>query len=110
MPAQEIQVNSDGDVVAYDGRVLEVFFLDGSKRFVASRLRVDRGEPDHGGAVLVQLWATPAQMVAMVRVEFWAGGSSRRIARGDQRVRWGVSTSRVSSPGFRRRRRRVRPG
>ena len=65
----KIQVNTDGDVIAFDGEVLEIFFLDGSKRFVASRLRYDRGEPDRSGAVLIQLWATPAQMVGMVRVE-----------------------------------------
>ena len=64
-----IQANADGDVIAYDGQVLEIFFLDGSKRFVASRLRYDRGESDRSGAVLIQLWATPAQMVGMVRVE-----------------------------------------
>ncbi len=67
--ATELQVNSDGDVLAYDGRVLELFFLDGSKRFLASRLRYDRGEPDRNGAVIIQLWATPAQTVGLVRVE-----------------------------------------
>jgi hypothetical protein len=69
MPTREFQVNTDGDVIAYDGHVLEIFFLDGSKRFVASRLRYDRGGPDRSGAVIVQLWATAAQMVGMVRVE-----------------------------------------
>jgi hypothetical protein len=64
-----IQTNTDGDVIAYDGQVLEIFFLDGSKRFVASRLRYERGDPDRRGAVLIQLWATPAQMVAAVNVE-----------------------------------------
>lgn len=33
--ATEIQINADGDVVSYDGRVLEIFLLDGSKRFLA---------------------------------------------------------------------------
>ena len=69
MSSKEIVVNSDGDVISYDGRVLEIFFLDESKRFLASRLRYDKGEPDRSGAVIVQLWATPAQMVGMVRVE-----------------------------------------
>jgi hypothetical protein len=69
MPTREIEVNADGDVIAYDGHVLEIFLLDGSKRFIASRLRYDRGDPDPSGAVIVQLWATPAQMVGMVRVE-----------------------------------------
>lgn len=69
MATTQIQVNSDGDVIAYDGRIIEIFFLDGSKRFLASRLRYDRGTPDRSGAVLIQMWATKAQMVAMVRVE-----------------------------------------
>ena len=64
-----ISVNSDRDTIAYDGEILEVFFLDGSKRFLAARLRYDVGEPDRSGAVLLQLWATPAQMVGMVRIE-----------------------------------------
>jgi hypothetical protein len=64
----EVICNDDGDVIAYDGHVLEVFFLDGSKRFVASRLRYDRGDPDRSGALVIQMWATRAQMVAMVRV------------------------------------------
>jgi hypothetical protein len=66
---KEIQVNSDGDVMSYDGRILEIFFLDESKRWLASRLRYDKGEPDASGAVIYQLWATAAQMVGMVRVE-----------------------------------------
>jgi len=64
-----IVVNGDGDTITFDGHVLEIFFLDESKRFLPARLRVDRGQPDRSGAVIVQLWATPAQMVAMVRVE-----------------------------------------
>ena len=63
MSSKEVQVNSDGDIISYDGRILEIFFLDGSKRCLASRLRYDKGEPDQTGAVIVQLWATPAQMV-----------------------------------------------
>jgi hypothetical protein len=67
--ATELQANANGDVIAYGGHVLEIFFLDESKRFIASRLRYDRGEPDRNGAVIIELWATPAQMVGMVRVE-----------------------------------------
>jgi hypothetical protein len=65
----EIQINGDGDVIVYDGRVLEIFFLNNSQRFLAARLRYDRGTPDRSGAVIIQMWATKAQMVAMVRVE-----------------------------------------
>jgi hypothetical protein len=65
----DLEVNSDGDVISYDGRILEIFFLDGSKRFLASRVRYNKGEPDRSGAVILQLWATAAQMVGMVRVE-----------------------------------------
>jgi hypothetical protein len=65
----EIQINTDGDVIVYDGRALEIFFLNNSQRFLASRLRFDRGTPDRNGAVIVQMWATKAQKVAMVRVE-----------------------------------------
>jgi hypothetical protein len=67
--ATSIQINSDRDLIVYDGQVLEIFYLDESKRFIASRLRYDRGEPDRSGAVVFQLWATPAQMVGMARVE-----------------------------------------
>jgi len=67
--ATEFQANSDGDVIAYDGHVLEIFFLDDSKRFIASRLRYERGEPDRNGAVMIQFWATRAQMVGMIRVD-----------------------------------------
>jgi len=69
MATTELQLNTDGDTIVYDGRILEIFFLDESKRFIASRLRYDRAEPDRSGAVIVQLWATKAQMVAMFRVE-----------------------------------------
>lgn len=69
MAMTDLQVNSDGDVITYDGRIIEIFFLDASKRFIASRIRFDRGKPDRTGAVLIQLWATKAQMVGMVRVE-----------------------------------------
>ncbi|HEY8217180.1 MAG TPA: hypothetical protein VIH82_08600 [Acidimicrobiia bacterium] len=69
MAAAEITINGDGDMVVYDGRVLEIFYLDGSKRFLASRLRYERHAPDRSGAVIVQMWATKAQMVAAIRIE-----------------------------------------
>lgn len=69
MSSREITVNTDGDIIVYDGRIIEIFFLDGSNRFLASRLNYVKGDPDATGAVVVQLWATAAQMVGMVRVE-----------------------------------------
>jgi len=71
MATTELQVNTDGDVITYDGRVLEIFFSDDSLRFLASRLRFDRGrpDPDRSGAILIQLWATASQMVGMVSVD-----------------------------------------
>jgi hypothetical protein len=43
------------------------------RRARAARFRYpscgNRGEPDRSGAVILQFWATPAQMVAMARVD-----------------------------------------
>jgi len=66
--AEHVQGRTETTVLDFDGRVLEMFSNDGSKRMLASELSYTRSEPDKKGRVSVT-FATLGGTAAMLALQ-----------------------------------------